>query len=222
MAKTWQKHDKNMARALQNSLQEHGKDMARAWQRHGKSMARAWQKHGNNMAKTWQEHGKDATTAWQKHGKSMAKTLGESLYTLCRRSRNLGYPRSWNRKSFLRLSGYFGSGICVRAHGRIFWNLDTVWLFFSLVKTRNPGHPPRSCNRKSFLSLSGCSGREICVRAHGRISCNLGTVRLFFTHVKKLRTSDLLARGRVGAKQFPSGIADSRTGWDVGHFCIGT
>ena len=58
MAKTWQKHGKNMAKTWQKTWVKHGKS-ARTWQKHGKNMAKTWQKHGKNMAKTWQKHGKN-------------------------------------------------------------------------------------------------------------------------------------------------------------------
>ena len=51
--------------------------MAKTWQEHGKNMARAWQKQSTSMAKTWQEHGKKTwqehgTKTWQEHGKDIS------------------------------------------------------------------------------------------------------------------------------------------------------
>jgi len=57
MAKTLQKHGKNIAK----TLQKHCKHMAKTWQTHGNNMAKPsgdMQKPSGNMAKTWQTHGK--------------------------------------------------------------------------------------------------------------------------------------------------------------------
>ncbi len=82
MARTWQRHGRDMAKTWQC----HGRDMAKPCQSHGKHMARTWRRHGKYMANRWRTYAKDMANTWQRHGKDMAKTWQSMFLRYDRRS----------------------------------------------------------------------------------------------------------------------------------------
>jgi hypothetical protein len=68
--KAWQRHSKYMTTTFMGN--EMGNDIAKTWNTHSKDMAKAWQQSTwpihSSMAKTWQRHGKRMANTVQVHG----------------------------------------------------------------------------------------------------------------------------------------------------------